>query len=47
MQQLKTRQHKLMLQNNEIIFKQYLEFKVIQQSHLTVGDCQGFFLHEN
>ena len=31
MQQLMRRQHKLMLQNNELIFKQYLEMKVIEQ----------------
>ena len=30
MQQLMTRQHKLMLQNNEITFKQYLEMRVIE-----------------
>ena len=35
MQQLIIQQHKLMLQNNEIMFKKYLEMRVIEQSHTT------------
>ena len=35
-----------MLQNNEIIHKQYIEMKVIQQSHLTAGDRQDSFLYK-
>ena len=36
MQQLMKRQHKLILQNNEIMFKLYLEIRVIEQSR-TIG----------
>ena len=32
MRQLMNRQHKLMLQNNEIMFKRHLEMRVIEQS---------------
>ena len=32
MRQLMNRQHKLMLQNNEIMFKRYLEMRVIEHS---------------
>ena len=41
-----SRQHKLMLQNNEIIVKQYFNLKVIQQSNFTAGDRQNSFLYE-
>ena len=40
------RQHKLMLQNNEIIFKQYLEMKIIEQSHTIETNLQDTFLYE-
>ena len=40
------RQHKLMLQNNELMFKQYLEMKVIEQSHTTETNLQDTFLYE-
>ena len=43
MQQLMMRQHKLMLQNNKIIFKQYLEMKVIEQSHSIEKKLTRFF----
>ena len=46
MQQLMSRQHKLMLQNNEIIYKKYLEMKVIHQSYLLAGDRHDFFLYK-
>ena len=46
MQQLMNPQHKLMLQHNEIILKQYLEMKVIHQSDLIIGDVQDYFLYE-
>ena len=46
MQQLMMRQHKLMLQNNKIIFKQYLEMKVIEQSHALETNFQDTFLYE-
>ena len=40
------RQHKLMLQNNEMIFKQYLEMRVIEQSHALETNFQYIFLYE-
>ena len=46
MQQLTMRQHKLMSQNNEIILKQYLEIKVIEQSHALETNFQDTFLYE-
>jgi len=46
MQQLMRRQHKLMLQNNELIFKQYLEMKVIEQSHSIETNIHDTFLFE-
>ena len=46
MQQLMRRHHKLMLQNNEIIFKQYLEMRVIEQSHTIATNLQDTFLDE-
>ena len=46
MQQLMMRQHKLMFQNNEIIFKQYLEMRVIEQSHALETNFQDTFLYE-
>ena len=45
-QQLMTRQHKLILQNNVITVKRYSELKVIQQSHSTTGDRQDSFICE-
>ena len=41
-----SRHCKLMLQNNEIIFKKYLEMKGIHQSYLTAGDRQDSFLYK-
>ena len=35
-----------MLQNNEIIYKKYLEMKVIHQSYLLAGDRHDFFLYK-
>ena len=35
-----------MLQNNEIMFKQYLEMKGIHQSYLAAGDRQDSFLYK-
>ena len=46
MQQLMRRQHKLMLQNNELLFKQYLEMKVIEQSHSIETNLHDYFLFE-
>ena len=46
MQQLMMRQNKLMLQNNEIIFKQYLEMRVIEQSYALETNFQDTFLVE-
>ena len=46
MQQLMRRQHKLMLQNNELIFKQYLEMKVIEQSHSIETNIHDTFIFE-
>ena len=46
MQQLMMRKHKLMLQNNEIILKKYLEMKVIEQSHALETNFQDTFLYE-
>ena len=46
MQQLMSRQHKLMLQNNEIIYKQYLEMKIIHLSYLLAGDRHDFSLYK-
>ena len=46
MEQLMSHQQKLMLQNNEIIYKQYLEMKVIHQSYLLAGDRHDFFLYK-
>ena len=46
MQQLMMMQHKVMLQNNEIMFKQYLEMRVIEQSHALETNFQYTFLYE-
>ena len=46
MQQLMIRQHKLIFQNNEFIFKQYLDIKVIEQSHALETNYQDIFLYE-
>ena len=46
MQQLMRRQHKLMLQNNEIIVKQYLEMKVIEQLYTIATNLRDTFLYE-
>ena len=35
-----------MKQNNEIIFKQYLEMRVIEQSHALEKNFQDTFLYE-
>ena len=40
------RQHKVMLQNNELIFEQYLEMKVIEQSHSIEINLHDNFLFE-
>ena len=45
-QQLMRKQHKLMLQNNKIIVKQYLEMKVIEQSHTIATNLRDIFLYE-
>ena len=46
MQQLMSRKHKLMLQNNEIIIQQYSEMRVIEQSHAIEINWQESFLYE-
>ena len=46
MQQLMIKQHKLILKNSEIIFKQYLEMRVIEQSHALETNCQDKFFYE-
>ena len=46
MQQLIMRQHKLMLQNNKIILKQYLEMRVIEQSYTLKTNFKDIFLYE-
>ena len=46
MQQLMIKQHKLILKNSEIIFKQYLEMRVIEQSHALETNFQDTFLYE-
>ena len=46
MQQLMRRQHKLMLQNNKLIFKQYLEMKVIEQAHYIETNLSDTFFYD-
>ena len=46
MQQLMMRHDKLMLQNNEIMFKHYLEMRIIEQSYAFETNFQDTFLYE-